>query len=109
MGDSSKSTTPDIINVNHLLVRKAQEAMRESKRQQKILLDHSLANHEVATRIYHSALLLLAATPAKKSPRLSAATSPPILDVAAAGLLVVEDGILAEENVGIPLNPEFFT
>ena len=33
---SSNTNTSDVINVNHLLVRKAQEAMRESKRQQKI-------------------------------------------------------------------------
>ena len=107
MGDSTKSTTPDIINVNHLLVRKAQEAMRESKRQQKILLDHSLANHEVATRIYHSALLLLAANTRQEIAQIIRSYLPPILDVAAAGLLVVDNGILAEENVGTPLTPSF--
>ena len=107
MGDSSKSTTPDIINVNHLLVRKAQEAMRESKRQQKILLDHSLANHEVAARIYHSALLLLAANTRQEIAQIIRSYLPPILDVAGAGLLVAKDGILAEENVGTPLTPSF--
>ena len=107
MGDSTKSTTPDVINVNHLLVRKAQEAMRESKRQQKILLDHSLANHEVAARIYHSALLLLAANTRQEIAQIIRSYLPPILDVAGAGLLVAKDGILAEENVGTPLTPSF--
>ena len=107
MGDSSKSTTPDIINVNHLLVRKAQEAMRESKRQQKLLLDHSLANHEVAARIYHSALLLLAANTRQEIAQIIGTYLPPILDVAGAGLLVAKDGILAEEDVGTPLTPSF--
>ena len=107
MGDSSKSSTPDIINVNHLLVRKAQEAMRESKRQQKLLLDHSLANHEVAVRIYHSALLLLAANTRQEIAQIIRTYLPPILDVAGAGLLVAKDGILAEENVGTPLTPSF--
>ena len=104
MGDS---TTSDIINVNHLLVRKAQEAMRESKRQQKILLDHSLANHEVASRIYHSSLLLLAANTRQEIAQIIRIYLPPILDVAAAGLLVAKGGILAEADIGTPLTPSF--
>ncbi len=87
MSISHKDTKTGIIDLNHLLTLKAQQAMREVQRKQKILLDNSMANHDAIRRIYHADLLLLAATSREEIGEAIATYFPPILDVAAAKLV----------------------
>ena len=59
----------------------------------------------MAARIYHSSLLLLAASNRQEIAQIINSYFPPILDVAGAGLLVANNGILAD--IGIALTPSF--
>ena len=87
MTSSDKANETGVIDLNHLLTLKAQQAMREVQRKQKILLDNSMANHDAIRRVYHADLLLLAATSREEIGEAITTYFPPILDVAAARLV----------------------
>jgi len=87
MSTSPKDNTSGVIDLNHLLTLKAQQAMREVQRKQKILLDNSMANHDAIRRVYHADLLLLAAVSREEIGEAISTYFPPILDVAAARLV----------------------
>lgn len=87
MSTSPKDNTSGVIDLNHLLTLKAQQAMREVQRKQKILLDNSMANHDAIRRVYHADLLLLAAASREEIGEAISTYFPPILDVAAARLV----------------------
>jgi len=87
MSLSPKDNASGVIDLNHLLTLKAQQALRDVQRKQKILLDNSMANHDAIRRVYHADLLLLAATNREEIGEAITTYFPPILDVAAARLV----------------------
>lgn len=91
-----------VIDLNHTLTLKAQEAMRDIKRQHKILIENSLANRDAILRLYHADLILLAAISQDDITTAIASHLPEILDVAAARLLVSPDsGFAALSHVSV--------
>lgn len=87
-----------VIDLNHTLTLKAQEAMRDVKRKHKILIDNSMANQHAILRLYHADLILLAANSQNDIANAIKTYLPHILDVEAARLIVSPDSRFAKLN-----------
>jgi uncharacterized protein YigA (DUF484 family) len=96
-----------VVNLGHIITRRAQDALKRSASVKASIVDITAANHETQQRIHHLALLIVAAASSHELIALVRQTLPPVLDIAAATMVIADHLPLHAHPECVSLNKDY--
>lgn len=88
-----------VVNLNHVITKRAQDALRRSSSVQASMIDITTANHEAQQRIHHLALMIVAASSGDELISMVRHTLPSVLGIAGATLVIAS-------HLGVHAHPD---